>query len=76
MTLTHRFTRLIAGRCRRFITATRGWLHLTSYRSCRLAPLAIVLPGEPGRGGAHRHPSPPGMHRVLQWSQRIAARGR
>lgn len=44
VTLTHRSARLIAGRCRRFITATRAR---------RVAPrLRLLLPGERGRGGA------------------------
>lgn len=76
MTLTHSLVRLIAGCCRRFITATRSSLHLTSGHSCRLALPTVALPGEPGPGGAHRHPAPPGVHRVLRWSLRLAARGR
>lgn len=76
MTLTHCLARLIAGCCRRFITATRSSLHLTSGHSCRLALPAVALPGEPGPGGAHQHPSPPGLRRVLWWSRRLAERGR
>jgi len=37
-----------------------------SHLSLRLP--AVVLPGEPGRAGAHRHPPPPSLHRMLWWS--------
>lgn len=63
-TLTHGFARLIAGRCRRFITATRGSLHLASRCVSPLAEAAGCPACRCCRGRGEEEPPAPFSVRV------------
>lgn len=69
--LTHGFARLIAGHCRRFITATRGSLHLASPHLASRRGCWLLCPPSLWGRGEEEPPAPfsVGVHGVLWWSR-------